>query len=121
MGVKRKRGRPSRDDAEIRPAAGDKLLPQTFGGGEDFVAMRFSRGRVRIANLSVVNVQSGESQAGRLVDHLHETQRPFIGRDARPAESGVDVEIDVDFGGRPDAAATLAEMRRFRKAVIDKI
>jgi probable F420-dependent oxidoreductase len=29
--------------------------------------------------------------------------------------------IDVDFGGRPDAAATLAEMGRFRKAVIEKI
>lgn len=29
--------------------------------------------------------------------------------------------IDIDFGGRPDAAATLAEMRRFREAVIAKI
>jgi hypothetical protein len=29
--------------------------------------------------------------------------------------------IDVDFGGRPDAAATLAEMKRFRSAVIEKI
>ena len=29
--------------------------------------------------------------------------------------------IDVDFGGRPDAGATLAEMSRFRKAVIEKI
>jgi probable F420-dependent oxidoreductase len=29
--------------------------------------------------------------------------------------------IDIDFGGRPDADATLAEMRRFRTAVIEKI
>jgi probable F420-dependent oxidoreductase len=29
--------------------------------------------------------------------------------------------IDVDFGGRPDAAATLAEMKRFRAAVIERI
>lgn len=29
--------------------------------------------------------------------------------------------IDIDFGGRADAAATLAEMRRFRSAVIDRI
>ena len=29
--------------------------------------------------------------------------------------------IDVDFGGRPDATATLAEMKRFRSAVIEKI
>ena len=29
--------------------------------------------------------------------------------------------IDVDFGGRPDAAATLAEMSRFRKAVVEKL
>ena len=35
-------------------------------------------------------------------------------------EAGV-TAIDVDFGGRPDAAATLAEMRRFREAVIEKI
>ena len=29
--------------------------------------------------------------------------------------------IDIDFAGRPDADATLAEMRRFRTAVIEKI
>jgi hypothetical protein len=29
--------------------------------------------------------------------------------------------LDVDFGGRPNAAATLAEMSRFRKAIIEKI
>ncbi len=29
--------------------------------------------------------------------------------------------IDIDFGGRPDADAVLAEMRRFRGAVIDKV
>ena len=29
--------------------------------------------------------------------------------------------IDIDFGGRPDADATLAEMRRFRSAVIEKV
>ena len=29
--------------------------------------------------------------------------------------------IDIDFGGRPDAAAILAEMRRFRSAVIERI
>jgi probable F420-dependent oxidoreductase len=29
--------------------------------------------------------------------------------------------IDIDFGGRPDAAAVMAEMRRFRGAVIEKI
>jgi probable F420-dependent oxidoreductase len=29
--------------------------------------------------------------------------------------------IDIDFGGRPGAAATLAEMRRFRSVVIEKI
>jgi hypothetical protein len=41
-------------------------------------------------------------------------------RSADPTEIGV-TPIDVDFGGRPDAAATLAEMRRFRNAVIEKI
>jgi probable F420-dependent oxidoreductase len=29
--------------------------------------------------------------------------------------------IDIDFGGRPDATAVIAEMRRFRGAVIEKI
>jgi hypothetical protein len=29
--------------------------------------------------------------------------------------------IDIDFGGRPDAVAMLAEMKRFRSAVIEKI
>ena len=29
--------------------------------------------------------------------------------------------IDIDFGGRPDAAATLTEMKRFRATVIEKI
>ena len=29
--------------------------------------------------------------------------------------------IDIDFGGRADVAATLAEMRRFRSAVIERI
>lgn len=29
--------------------------------------------------------------------------------------------VDIDFGGRPDATAVIAEMRRFRGAVIEKI
>lgn len=29
--------------------------------------------------------------------------------------------LDIDFGGRPDADSTLAEMRRFRSAVIEKV
>jgi hypothetical protein len=29
--------------------------------------------------------------------------------------------IDIDFGGRSDADAVLAEMKRFRSAVIEKI
>ncbi|MBM3647981.1 MAG: LLM class F420-dependent oxidoreductase [Alphaproteobacteria bacterium] len=54
-------------------------------------------------------------------------RRLFSGSDADVAgdfralrDLGV-TAIDIDFGGRPDVAATLAEMRRFRAAVIDKI
>jgi hypothetical protein len=41
------------------------------------------------------------------------------GRGRALKEIGV-TAIDVDFGG-PDAAATLAEMKRFTAAVIEKI
>ncbi len=54
-------------------------------------------------------------------------RRLFSGSDADVAadlralrDLGV-AAIDIDFGGRSTAAAVLEEMRRFRKAVIDKI
>jgi probable F420-dependent oxidoreductase len=54
-------------------------------------------------------------------------RRMFSGSDAdiiadfRALRDAGVTAIDIDFGGRPDATATLAEMRRFRETVIGKI
>ena len=63
--------------------------------------------------------RAGQGERRRAAAVLRQRSRPDR-RLPRVARTGVSA-IDIDFGGRSTADAMLAEMRRFRAAVIEKI